>query len=51
MLADEVLAFPHYKFFCHQKMTEELDDHGSNEAKTWLYASLMMKCNGIISLS
>lgn len=36
VLADEVLAFPEYVFFCHQKMKEELDDHGTNEAQTWL---------------
>ena len=29
MLADEVLAFPGYSFFCHHKMKEELGDHGS----------------------
>lgn len=29
VLADEVPAFPDYKFFCHHKMLEELDDHGS----------------------
>lgn len=36
VLADEVLAFSGYRFFCHHKMTEELDDHGTNEAKAWL---------------
>ena len=36
VLADEVLAFPGYRFFCHQKMKEELDDHGTNEAQAWL---------------
>ena len=29
VLADEVLAFPGYSFFCHQKMREELSDHGT----------------------
>lgn len=36
VLADEVLTFPEYKFFCHQKMKEELGDHGTMEAQTWL---------------
>lgn len=36
VLADEVLAFPGYRFFCHHKMMEELDDHGTNEAREWL---------------
>lgn len=36
MLADEVLAFPGYSFFCHQKMKEELGDHGSRVAQSWL---------------
>ena len=36
VLADEVLAFPGYSFFCHQKMKEELADHGRREAQIWL---------------
>lgn len=36
VLADEVLSFPEYRFYCHHKMTEELDDHGTNAAKAWL---------------
>ena len=36
VLADEVLAFPGYSFFCHQKMREELSDHGTGSAQTWL---------------
>lgn len=36
VLADEVLAFPDYRFYCHHKMTKELDDHGTNAAKAWL---------------
>ena len=36
VLADEVLAFPGYSFFCHQKMKEELEDHGGREAQVWL---------------
>ena len=35
-LADEVLAFPGYRFFCHQKMKEELSDHGTLPAQAWL---------------
>ena len=35
-LADEVFSFPDYRFFCHQKMREELENHGTNEAKEWL---------------
>ena len=36
VLADEVLEFPGYQFFCHQKMKEELGDHGTGEAQLWL---------------
>lgn len=36
VLADEVLAFPGYSFFCHRKMQEELEDHGGREAQVWL---------------
>lgn len=36
VLADEVLAFPGYSFFCHQKMKEELADHGRGDAQVWL---------------
>ena len=36
VLADEVLAFPGYSFFCHQKMKEELADHGKRDAQVWL---------------
>ena len=36
VLADEVLAFSGYSFFCHQKMKEELEDHGGREAQVWL---------------
>lgn len=36
VLADEVLAFPGYSFFCHQKMKEELEDHGGRKAQAWL---------------
>ncbi len=40
VLADEVLTFPGYRLYCHQKMTEELDDHGTNEAKAWLQCKI-----------
>ena len=36
VLADEVLAFSGYSFFCHQKMKEELADHGRRDAQVWL---------------
>lgn len=36
VLADEVLSFPGYKFFCHQKMKDELRDHGTRAAQGWL---------------
>ena len=36
VLADEVLEFPGYKFYCHQKMKEELGDHGTRPSKAWL---------------
>ena len=36
VLADEVLVFPGYRFFCHQKMKEELADHGTRPAQDWL---------------
>lgn len=36
VLADEVLEFPGYKFYCHQKMKEELGDHGTRPSKIWL---------------
>lgn len=36
VLADEVLEFPEYKFFCHQKMVEELEDHGTGASREWL---------------
>lgn len=36
VLADEVLSFPEYTFFCHQKMKEELADHGTRSAQEWL---------------
>ena len=36
VLADEVLEFPDYQFFCHQKMKEELGNHGTEEAQLWL---------------
>ena len=36
VLADEVLEFPDYQFFCHQKMKEELGEHGTGEAQLWL---------------
>lgn len=39
-MADEVLAFPGYKFFCHQKMKEELKDHGTQAAQAWLEAKI-----------
>lgn len=40
VLADEVLAFPGYSFFCHQKMKEELEDHGGREAQAWLESKI-----------
>lgn len=40
VLADEVLAFPGHKFFCHQKMKEELKDHGTQAAQAWLEAKI-----------
>lgn len=36
VLADEVLSFPGYRFFCHQKMVEELGDHGTRPSQEWL---------------
>lgn len=36
VLADEVLAFPGYRFFCHQKTKEELSNHGTGDAQNWL---------------
>ena len=36
VLADEVFAFPGYSFWCHQKMKEELGDHGTRTAQIWL---------------
>lgn len=36
VLADEVLSFQGYKFFCHQKMKDELGDHGTRAAQGWL---------------
>ena len=36
VLADEVLSFPGYRFFCHQKMIEELGDHGTRQSQEWL---------------
>ena len=36
VLADEVLSFPGYRFFCHQKMKEELANHGTRPAQEWL---------------
>lgn len=36
VLADEVLEFQGYIFFCHQKMKQELGDHGSIAAQEWL---------------
>ena len=46
-LADEVLSFPGYRFFCHQKMKEELEDHGTVGAREWLEGKIE---NGEISL-
>lgn len=36
VLADEVLAFPGYRFFCHMKMKEELGGHGTRTSQSWL---------------
>lgn len=36
VLADEVLAFPSYRFFCHQKMKDGLEDDGTRAAQGWL---------------
>ena len=36
VLADEVLDFPGYRFYCHQKMKDELGDHGTRSAQEWL---------------
>lgn len=36
VLMDEVLGFPGYQFFCHQKMRDELGDHGTRPAQEWL---------------
>lgn len=36
VLADEVLAFPGYRYYCHQKMKMELSDHGTSAAQEWL---------------
>lgn len=35
-LADRVMAFPEYEFYCHEKLVEELGHHGTREAKHWL---------------
>lgn len=40
VFAEEVLEFPGYRFFCHHKMKDELDDHGTNEARDWLRAKI-----------
>ena len=36
VLADEVLGFPGYRFYCHQKMKQELGDHGTRASQGWL---------------
>ena len=36
VLADEVLEFPGYRFYCHQKMRQELGDHGTRASQGWL---------------
>lgn len=36
VLADEVLEFPDYRFYCHQKMRLELADHGTRDSQLWL---------------
>lgn len=36
VLADELLSFPDYVFFCHQKMADELSVHGSEGTNKWL---------------
>ena len=36
VLADEVLEFPGYRFYCHQMMRQELGDHGTRASQGWL---------------
>lgn len=36
VLADRVLEFPGYRFYCHQMMEQELDDHGTNAANIFI---------------
>jgi len=36
VLADEVMDFPGYRFYCHQKMKQELGDHGTRDSQIWL---------------
>ena len=36
VLADEVMEFPGYRFYCHQKMKLELADHGTRDSQGWL---------------
>lgn len=40
VLADEVLEFPGYHFYCHQKMKQELADHGTRESQGWLNSKI-----------
>ena len=42
-LADEVLSFPGYQFFCHDKMKEELDNHATRPAQEWLQQKISEK--------
>ncbi|MCD8083122.1 MAG: hypothetical protein LUE86_06360 [Clostridiales bacterium] len=36
VLADRILEFPEYQFFCHEMMAEELNRHGTRMSQSWL---------------
>lgn len=36
VLADRVLEFPGYRFYCHEMMVEELSRHGTRSSQGWL---------------
>ena len=42
MLADEVVAFPKYSFFCHQKMKKAWGVHGTRNAQVWLESKIAL---------
>lgn len=47
ILADEILSFPGYAFYCHEKVRGELHGKGTDEAAEWLR---QMTESGTISL-